>query len=143
MAAGLYPVFFCTFASMAQHNELGRMGEEAAARYLMFHDYSIRDLNWHCGHWELDIVAERYGELVVVEVKSRSSERYGTPVEAVDEEKKRHLSRAADVYMRYYKLDMPVRFDIIAVTGVPPACRIEHIRNAFRPLLWDEHLQKP
>lgn len=127
---------------MALHNDLGRAGEEAAARYLMFRDYSIRDRNWHFGPWELDIVAERYGELVMVEVKSRSSEVYGSPLDAVNEEKQRYLVKAADVYMRFYRLTMPVRFDVIAIVGQQPPYQITHVRDAFRPMLWNEHSEK-
>lgn len=121
---------------MAEHNELGHTGEEAAARYLMFHDYSIRSMNWRTGHKEIDIVAEKRGLLVFVEVKSRRDEAYGLPEDAVDEEKIHNLVSAADTYMRYYELDMPVRFDIITVTGLSKPFHIRHIKNAFSSPLY-------
>lgn len=59
---------------MAKHNELGKEGENAAAEYLMSKGYSIRHRNWHSGKRELDIVAQKDGELIVVEVKTRRNE---------------------------------------------------------------------
>ncbi|MEG1580941.1 MAG: YraN family protein [Bacteroidaceae bacterium] len=121
---------------MAQHNELGKVGEEAAAKYLLLHGYEIRSLDWHCGHKDIDIVAEKPGLLVVVEVKTRSNECFGNAVDAVDNQKIRNLVSAADAYMRYYKLDTPVRFDIITVIGTEPPFEIIHIEEAFTSPLW-------
>ena len=56
---------------MAKHNDLGKAGENAAAAYLEKEDYLIRHRNWRKGHFELDIVAAKDNELVVVEVKTR------------------------------------------------------------------------
>ena len=60
---------------MAKHNDLGKAGENAAAAYLEKEDYLIRHRNWRKGHFELDIVAAKDNELVVVEVKTRSNTR--------------------------------------------------------------------
>ena len=127
---------------MAEHNVLGKEGEGEAVAYLQEKGYVIRHRNWLAGRLELDIVAERYGELVMVEVKSRSSEVYGSPLDAVNEEKQRYLVKAADVYMRFYRLTMPVRFDVIAIVGQQPPYQITHVRDAFRPMLWNEHSEK-
>ncbi len=116
---------------MATHNTLGRAGEEAAARYLMFKDYHIHAMGWRFGHLEIDIIAEWMGELVFVEVKTRRDERFGLPEEAVDATKQEHLIRAANAYLRYHDLDQPARFDIIAVTGEHPPFSIRHIERAF------------
>lgn len=116
---------------MAEHNILGRTGEEAAARYLMYAGYHIHALGWRFGHLEIDIVAEWYGCLVFVEVKTRRDERFGAAEEAVDAEKQRRLVRAGNAYLRYHHLDQPARFDIIAVTGERPPFAIRHIEHAF------------
>ena len=55
---------------MAEHNELGKAGENAAVAYLEEHGYLIRHRNWRKGHFELDIVAAKENELVIVEVKT-------------------------------------------------------------------------
>ena len=120
--------------TMAKHNELGKQGEEYAADYLDELGYKILDRNWMCGHKDLDIVATKDGTLVFVEVKTRSSMDWGDPEEAVNEKKIRNLVYAADAYIRYNRLDMDVRFDIISIimddTGF---YRVEHIEEAFFP----------
>jgi putative endonuclease len=119
---------------MAKHNELGKQGEEYAADYLDELGYKILDRNWMCGHKDLDIVATKDGTLVFVEVKTRSCMDWGDPEEAVNEKKIRNLVHAADAYIRYKRLDMDVRFDIISIimddTGF---YRVEHIEEAFFP----------
>ena len=69
---------------MAKHNDLGKAGENAAAAYLEKEDYLIRHRNWRKGHFELDIVAAKDNELVVVEVKTRSNTEFTQPEDAVD-----------------------------------------------------------
>ena len=76
---------------MAAHNELGKEGEEAASAYLSSRGYRIRHRNWHVGKLELDIIAEKDGELIVVEVKTRRNTRFGLPEEAVTERKIRRI----------------------------------------------------
>ena len=76
---------------MAKHNELGKEGENAAAEYLMSKGYSIRHRNWHSGKRELDIVAQKDGELIVVEVKTRRNEEFGKPEEAITDRKIRNI----------------------------------------------------
>ncbi len=121
---------------MAKHNILGKEGENYAADYLDEQGYEILDRNWMCGHKDLDIVASKDGTLVFVEVKTRSTMDWGDPEEAVNEKKIRNLVHAADAYIRYNRLDMDVRFDIISIimddTGY---YRVEHIEQAFFPPL--------
>ena len=69
---------------MAEHNELGKAGENVAVAYLEEHGYLIRHRNWRKGHFELDIVAAKENELVIVEVKTRSNTLFAQPEEAVD-----------------------------------------------------------
>ena len=121
---------------MAAHNKLGKAGEEAATAYLEREGYVIRDRNWHQGHLELDIIAAKDGELVVVEVKTRTSTDYQEPYEAVDEQKIRRIVRATDAYLKQMNLDSPVRFDIITAVGEEGSLRIEHMEDAFYPPLF-------
>ena len=62
---------------MAIHNYIGSWGEMMAQRYLLLRDYHIRDVDWHCGHCDLDIVAEKLGFIIFVEVKTIVT-RYAT-----------------------------------------------------------------
>ena len=121
---------------MAIHNELGKEGEEAAVQFLINRGYQIRHRNWRCGRKELDIVAVHQGELVIVEVKTRRNKLYGNPEEAISETKIRRIVSSTDAYLRKFAIDLPVRFDIISLTGDPQLGEIEHIPNAFHPPIW-------
>lgn len=122
---------------MAEHNLLGKEGEEQTLKYLGCHSYIIHDINWRYRHNELDIVAEKNGELVVVEVKTRSTNMLQRPEEAVDSRKIKRIVAATDVYIRKFDIDLPVRFDIITVVKDKSGTfTIEHIDNAFYSPLW-------
>lgn len=121
---------------MAAHNELGKAGEDAAVAYLEKDDYTIRHRNWRKGHLELDIVAAKDNELIVVEVKTRSGEDIMKPEDAVNMQKIRHTVRAADTYIKLFQIDAPVRFDIISAVGKVGNFKIEHIKEAFYPPLF-------
>ena len=120
---------------MAAHNEFGIEGEDKAANYLIKEGYTILDRNWKSGRKELDIVAEKDGTLVVVEVKSRKSNQYGNPEDAVTRSKVRNIVLAADAYIRFNRIDLPVRFDIISVLSSSGDV-INHIEDAFRSPVW-------
>lgn len=121
---------------MAQHNILGKEGEEQAAAFLRNHDYTILHTNWRYQRTELDIVAKKDGELVVVEVKSRTEGCPAPPEEAVNNAKIKRTVSAADVYVRRFDISLPVRFDVVTVIKHPRGYRIEHIENAFYSPLW-------
>lgn len=125
---------------MAQHNDLGRWGEEVAAKYLEQQGWYIRHRDWRYKHTDIDIVCidEDDTTLVFVEVKTRSTADYGRPSEAVDADKRRNIINAASAYKRMCrKENRMVRYDIIAITGSPystTAPQIEHIEDAFNLL---------
>ncbi len=121
---------------MAEHNDLGKSGENAAVAYLEQKGYLIRDRNWRRGHFELDIVAAKENELIVIEVKTRSNTLFTEPEDAVDLPKIRRTVRAADTYLKLFQIDSPVRFDIITVVGDDGDFKIEHIKEAFYPPLF-------
>jgi putative endonuclease len=113
---------------------LGQRGEAAAARYLRRRGYKILARGDHFGPGELDLVALDRKTIVFVEVKTRQSQTMGHPSEAVDDRKQRKLTQLAQAFLkRYGLLELPARFDVIAVTW--PADKwlptIEHIKNAF------------
>lgn len=118
---------------MAEHNVLGKVGEDAAVAYLEDNGYVIRHRNWRKGHLELDIVAAKDNELVIVEVKTRSNTDFARPEDAVDPLKVRRTVRAADTYIKLFQIDVPVRFDIITAVGSKEHFKIEHIKEAFYP----------
>ena len=120
---------------MAQHNELGKWGECKAAEYLREKGLYIRHIDWHDKHRDLDIVAidADMTTLYVIEVKTRSSETWGEPDEAIDLEKKNNIIKATTKYVSLYRLShLHVRYDTIPVIGTPePSCKIIYKENAF------------
>ena len=123
---------------MAEHNELGKWGEDEAALYLEDEGYVIIDRDWKIGKRDLDILAlSPDGKtLAVVEVKTRSGDEYQQPEEAVDGRKMRNLAIAANAYVKEHQGDKELRFDIIAVVGVGHQVKcLEHLKDAFNPML--------
>ena len=123
---------------MAEHNELGKWGEDEAACYLEDEGYTIIDRDWKIGRRDLDIVAmSPDGDtLVIVEVKTRTEEEYQKPEEAVDKRKMRNLAVAANAYAKECKIDKNMRFDIISIVGKGHQVEnLEHLKDAFNPML--------
>jgi len=117
---------------MAAHNELGKAGEKAAVDYLISKGYKIRHTNWKSGKYELDIVAEKDNMLVVVEVKTRSSNLFGNPEEFVNKAKIKRTVKAAHHYILMHKSQLETRFDIISILKMPDGkFNVEHIKDAF------------
>jgi len=114
----------------------GRRGEWAALLLLLLKGYRPRHRNWRGAGGELDLVVERRGEIVFVEVKARTSDLLGGAIGAVDARKKRILARASSAYLSRHDLwDRPSRFDIITVEKKNrfPFWKIRHYTNAFSP----------
>lgn len=119
---------------MAEHNELGQAGERLAVEYILSIGYTLRHCNWVCGKKEIDIVAVDGDELVIIEVKTRSTDFFEHPKEAITNSKIRNLVAAAEEYIFEFDILMETRFDIVAV--VPEgngSYRIEHVKDAFLP----------
>ncbi len=116
---------------MAEHNLLGKSGEEFALQHLISRGYIVKDVNWVSGKFELDIVAYRDDLLVIVEVKTRSNIDYANPEDAVTLKKIRNTVRATEAYIMMHDLDMDVRFDVISIIGKEPPYTIDHIEDAF------------
>jgi len=113
--------------------EIGAHGEELAAKHLAAKGYRLLDRNWRWRQGEIDLVAEKGGEIVFVEVKARRSHSFGTPEEAVTLAKQRKLIRTAQAYLlRQGKPQARWRIDVIAldlnVEG--EVVRLEHLENA-------------
>lgn len=110
---------------------LGRWGEDTAVQYLRDKGYTIVDRNYRKGHLEIDIIAREGDTLVIVEVKTRSSDTFMRPEEAVDHKKQADLLRIANQYVRSHHRTEEVRMDIISIVANPRGTNIEHIKNAF------------
>ena len=113
----------------------GAWGEDCAAAYLRRHGYRILVRNYSCRFGEIDLIAEKDGVLLFVEVKLRTNLQYGAPREYVTVKKQEKLRAAALLYLSERELDVPARFDVAEVyTDVHRSAgktRIAYIENAF------------
>jgi putative endonuclease len=101
---------------------LGARGEDRAADWYRAAGYEVVARNWRCAEGELDLVVGRPGELVFCEVKTRTSDRFGVPAEAVTIAKQRRLRTLAASFLADHPLEAwaagrNVRFDVVAVRG--------------------------
>lgn len=116
---------------MAEHNDLGILGEAIAASHLRTNGYLILERNWTFKKAEIDIIAKKDNQLVIVEVKTRNSDFFGDPQSFVTASKIKLLVKAANEYLVANKLDVETRFDIIAILKNKNTERIDHFENAF------------
>jgi len=120
---------------MAAHHETGVLGEALAAEHLLGMGYELLDRNWRHRQYELDLVMRFQEHVIVVEVKTRKSLYGGEPEVAVNRQKQRTLIRAANAYVVYHGIDMPVRFDIVSVVIRGEQHTIHHIADAFYAMM--------
>lgn len=120
---------------MAQHNELGQKGEDAAARLFAQKGYGIVCRNWKFHGYEIDIVAENNEWIVFAEVKTRTSAQWGNPEDFVGKTRMRRMIEAADHYLKENNIDKPARFDIVAAVWNGREMQMEHIEDAFLAFL--------
>ena len=116
---------------MAQHNELGKIGEQLAIDFLIKNDYKILEKNYRFLKAEVDIIAQKEEVLAAVEVKTRTSDYFGNPQDFVNPKKIKLLLSAIDNYVVERDLDVEVRFDIIAIIQNKNETKIEHLKDAF------------
>ena len=115
---------------MAAHNELGKWGEDLAAKFLEGQGYEILERDWKSGHHDLDIVAGNEEGLAIVEVKTRRNRLFGNPEEAIDYKKRLSLQSAINHYIKAHHIKAPVRFDVISIVGtIGSTPEIDHIKD--------------
>jgi len=118
---------------VADRTELARAGEDIAARFLASRGWRIVGRNVRCGRaGEIDIVAERGGILAFVEVKTRRTDRFGTPGEAVTWRKQNRIRSLARHYLMATRARADaIRFDVVEVRSGGPRPVVTHLENAF------------
>ena len=116
---------------MAQHNQLGKKGEQMAVDFLTKRGYDIIERNYRFDKAEVDIIAKKENILAIIEVKTRSTSDFGDPQDFVKPKQIQRLVKAVDEYVIENKLDVEVRFDIIAIVKENKGFTIEHLENAF------------
>ncbi len=111
---------------------VGDRGERLAAEYLEREGYSILHRNYRFGRSEIDLIARRGRTIVFVEVKTRTSARYGEPEEAVTGEKIRRIRRVASAWLSGRGMgETECRFDVVAVLLAGDAPEIRHTEDIF------------
>ena len=119
--------------NMAEHNELGKAGEEAVKNFLICKGYTIRETNWRFNKLELDLVVQKNGAVIFVEVKTRAT-NIVKAASVISESKVRNIINAGKAYLRLYNISqISMQIDIIYVIGQPDNFRIVHIENAVQP----------
>lgn len=116
---------------MAQHNELGKKGEQMAVNFLINNGYDIIERNYRFDKAEVDIIAKQQDVLAIVEVKARSSVDFGDPQDFVKPKQIKNLVKTVDEYVTENDLDVEVRFDIVAIVKEGKNYTIEHLKDAF------------
>lgn len=112
--------------------EIGKLGEDTATNYLIEKGYIILDRNFECRQGEIDIIAKDKEEIVFVEVKTRTSNKYGTPSEAVNRIKQKHMLQSIRYYLYIKNLSQEfIRIDVIEVYVKDSELKVNHIKQAF------------
>ena len=117
-------------AQASEHLETGIWGEELASAFLREKGYVILERDWHSGHRDIDIIAQKDDCIVFVEVKTRSNDQFMAPELAVNYKKQLNLRAAINHYIKYRRIEDPVRFDVITIVGTPDSMpTISHIED--------------
>ena len=118
---------------MRAKDAIGQYGERVAARHLVQTGWTILDRNWRCADGEIDIVATDGAMLIICEVKTRSTDAFGDPSEAVDWRKARRIRQLAAQWLAANEnFWAEIRFDVISVLRQPSgAALVRHLEGAF------------
>lgn len=116
---------------MAIHTDLGRLGESLAVNYLLKNHYIILERNWRFQRAEIDIIAKKEDQIIIIEVKTRTSNYFGDPQSFVSEEKIKLLLYAANQYLVSNNITLEARFDILAIIKNKSTQEISHFKEAF------------
>ncbi len=117
---------------MSEKSALGQRGEDAAARHLTALGYAVLERNFRCRHGEIDLIVRRGPTIVFVEVKTRSTDHFGLPVEAVRGPKQTRIRRCAATWLdshRPWRAD--IRFDVVSVIVRGQGLEVTHYPEAF------------
>lgn len=116
----------------SQRQILGQQGERIAERYLKKKGYRLVERNYRCPAGELDLIVLDRRVIVFIEVKTRTDERFGTPLESVHRLKQQRMIKAALFFLSQRRLhDRESRFDVVGVSFSGREPVVEHIQNAF------------
>jgi putative endonuclease len=113
-------------------NDFGELGERIAARWFERSGWRVLARRFRAGRRDIDLVIEREGTVAFVEVKARTGEEFGDPVEAVHRRKQRSLTRSAQSWIaRHGRSDERYRFDVLGVLLRHRRVFVRHVPGAF------------
>ena len=112
--------------------QLGRRGEDAAADLFRRLGFEVIERNFRCREGEIDVIACRRELVVFCEVKTRVTDRFGLPAEAVNRDKQQRLRRLAGIWLSHNPVGASeVRFDVVSVVACGPNLDVTHFPDAF------------
>ena len=118
---------------MADHNEFWKIAEDLAVDFLVKAEYKILARNFRYQKAEIDIIAEKQNQIIIIEVKARNTDAFLEPQEAVNKKKIKLLISAANYFIEENNINKEVRFDIISVLpNQQKTLEINHIIDAFQ-----------
>lgn len=113
-----------------RHIQVGLEGEKISFDFLSSLGYLILETNWRYLKGEIDIICQSNDVIVIVEVKTRTTSKFGNPEEAVSESKQKLLMATAEAYLEEKDIDNELRFDVVSII-LTPELTINHIIDAF------------
>ncbi len=117
---------------MSKSHPLGRKAEDYALAFLAQRGLKLLARNYRSRYGEIDLILQDQSTLVFVEVRCRTSSRFGGALESVDRRKQNRLIQSAKHYLVSHHRDTPIRFDVLALTPTPEGFELEWIRDAFQ-----------
>lgn len=117
---------------MSKSHPLGRKAEDYALAFLAQRGLKLLARNYRSRYGEIDLILQDQSTLVFVEVRCRTSSRFGGALESVDRRKQNRLIQSAKHYLVSHPSDTPIRFDVLALTPTPAGFELEWIRDAFQ-----------
>ena len=121
-------MLFNELKAKATHLLRGESAEEQAHKFLLNKGLKPVCRNYRCKQGELDLIMTDQQTLVIIEVRFRKSDQYGSAVESVTRTKQSRIIAATHIYLSSQKTDRPIRFDVVAISGNG---KVEWIQNAF------------
>jgi putative endonuclease len=113
--------------------ELGAFGEQLACDYIQNKNFQILERNFKFKKNEVDIIAKKENQLIIIEVKTRQTAEIGEPWKAVTRIKQKQIIQVANHYIQSNQITLDTRFDIISIVRNSFSTEIEHIESAFYP----------